>query len=106
MMVGLGIEPPKEKCDDKNCPFHGELSVRGRVFTGTVVSDKMSKTVVVECEHMHKVAKYERYERRTSKLHAHNPPCINARIGDKVKFMECRKLSKTKTFAIVQRMVA
>ena len=106
MMVGLGIEPPKEKCDDKNCPFHGKLSVRGRVFTGTVVSDKMSKTVVVECEHMHKVGKYERYERRTSKLHAHNPPCINARIGDKVKFMECRKLSKTKTFAIVQRMVA
>jgi small subunit ribosomal protein S17 len=106
MMVGLGIEPPKEKCDDKNCPFHGELSVRGRVFTGMVVSDKMSKTVVVECEHMHKVGKYERYERRTSKLHAHNPPCINARVGDKVKFMECRKLSKTKTFAIVQRMVA
>ena len=106
MMVGLGIEPPKEKCDDKNCPFHGELSVRGRVFTGLVVSDKMSKTVVVECEHMYKVGKYERYERRTSKLHAHNPPCINAHVGDKVKFMECRKLSKTKTFAIVQRMVA
>jgi len=106
MMVGLGIEPPKEKCEDKNCPFHGALSVRGRVFMGTVVSDKMSKTVVVECEHMHKVGKYERYERRTSKLHAHNPPCINARIGDKVKFMECRRLSKTKTFAIVQRMVA
>jgi small subunit ribosomal protein S17 len=105
-MVGLGIEPPKEKCEDKNCPFHGVLSVRGRVFTGTVVSDKMSKTVVVECEHMHKVGKYERYERRTSKLHAHNPPCINAHVGDKVKFMECRKLSKTKTFAIVQRMVA
>jgi small subunit ribosomal protein S17 len=106
MMVGLGIEPPKEKCDDKNCPFHGSLSVRGRIFVGTVVSDKMSKTVVVELEHMHKVRKYERYARRTSKLHVHNPPCINAHVGDKVKFMECRRLSKTKAFVIVQKMGA
>jgi len=106
LMVGLGIEPPTEKCDDRNCPFHGTLSVRGRIFTGTVVSDKMSRTVVVEHEHMRKIAKYERYERRTSKLHAHNPPCINAHVGDKVRFMECRRLSKTKTFAIVQKMGA
>ncbi len=105
-MVGLGIEPPKEKCEDRNCPFHGVLSVRGRAFAGVVVSDKMLRTATVELEHMHKIAKYERYERRTSKLHAHNPPCIAARVGDKVKLMECRRLSKTKSFVVVQKMGA
>lgn len=103
-MVGLGIEPPKEKCSDKNCPFHGSLSVRGRIFEGIVTSDKMSKTVTVELEYVRKIPKYERYERRTSKLHAHNPPCINARAGDKVKVMECRRLSKTKSFVVVQKL--
>lgn len=102
-MVGLGIEPPKQKCEDRNCPFHGTLSVRGRAFEATVVSDKMARTVTVELEHMHKIAKYERYERRTSKLHAHNPPCIAARAGDKVKLMECRRLSKTKSLVVVQK---
>ena len=105
-MVGLGIEPPKQKCEDRNCPFHGTLSVRGRAFEGTVVSDKMARTVTVELEHMRKIAKYERYERRTSKLHAHNPPCIAARVGDKVKIMECRRLSKTKSFVVVQKLGA
>lgn len=105
-MVGLGIEPPKQKCEDRNCPFHGTLSVRGRAFEGTVVSDKMARTVTVELEHMHKIAKYERYERRTSKLHAHNPPCIAAHAGDKVKLMECRRLSKTKSLVVVQKLEA
>jgi small subunit ribosomal protein S17 len=102
-VVGLGIEPPKEKCSDKNCPFHGTLSVRGRVFEGIVVSDKMQKTVTVELEYVRRIAKYERSERRTSRFHAHNPPCINARVGDKVKVMECRRLSKTKPFVVVQK---
>lgn len=103
-MVGLNIEPPKERCSDENCPFHGTLSVRGRIFEGIVTSDKTSKTVTVELEYMRKVAKYERYERRTSKLHAHSPPCINARVGDKVRVMECRRLSKTKSFVVVQKL--
>lgn len=72
---------------------------------GVVVSDKMQKTVTVKLEYAHKVPKYERYERRTSKIHAHNPPCINARIGDRVKIAECRRLSKTKAFVVVQKLV-
>ncbi len=103
-MVGMGIEPPKEKCSDVKCPFHGELSVRGRAFEGVVVSDKMAGTVTVELERMQFIPKYERYERRTSKFHAHNPSCIAAKTGDKVKIMECRRLSKTKTFVVVQKM--
>lgn len=103
-MAGLGIPPPSQSCGDRNCPFHGGLSVRGRLFEGVVVSDKMQKTVTVEVEHVHKVRKYERYERRTSKIHAHNPPCINAQAGDRVKIAECRRLSKTKAFVVVQKV--
>ena len=106
MGVGLNIEPPKERCFDKDCPFHGTLAVRGRILEGVVVSDKMSKTVTVEIERVQKVKKYERYERRTSKIHAHNPPCISARQGDRVKIMECRRLSKTKAFTVVQKLEA
>lgn len=104
MMVGMEIEPPKEKCSDPKCPFHGNLSVRGKALEGVVVSDKMARTVTVELERMRWVAKYERYERRTSKYHAHNPPCISAKAGDRVKIMECRRLSKTKSFVVVQKL--
>ena len=103
-MVGMGIEPPKEKCSDVNCPFHGELPVRGRAFEGLVVSDKMAGTVTVGLERMHYIPKYERYERRGSKFHAHNPPCIAAKTGDKVRIMGCRRLSKTKAFVVVQKL--
>jgi small subunit ribosomal protein S17 len=99
----MGIEPPKEACSDPRCPFHGSLSVRGRVFEGMVSSDKMARTVTVELERMHLVSKYERYERRTSKIHAHNPPCIGAKVGERVKIMECRRLSGTKSFVVVQK---
>jgi len=94
----------KTECTDRNCPFHGTLSVRGRTFEGVVMSDKMQRTVVVELEHVHKVAKYERYERRTSRHAAHNPPCISARTGDRVKIAECRRLSKTVSFVVVGKL--
>ncbi|MEM2192634.1 MAG: 30S ribosomal protein S17 [Candidatus Hadarchaeales archaeon] len=92
------------KCDDPKCPFHGRLSTRGRVMEGVVVSDKMAKTVTVQIERLHYLPKYERYERRTSKIHAHNPPCLNVKTGEKVRIMECRKLSKTKSFVVIERV--
>jgi small subunit ribosomal protein S17 len=98
------MEAPKKTCSDPKCPFHGSLSVRGRAFEGVVASDRMDRTVTVNLERMHYVLKYERYERRTSKIHAHNPPCIEARVGDKVRIMECRRLSKTKSFVVVQKL--
>jgi small subunit ribosomal protein S17 len=49
--------------------------------------------------------KYERFEWRTGKYMAHNPPCINAVIGTKVKIMECRPLSKTKAFVVIEQKV-
>jgi small subunit ribosomal protein S17 len=72
------------------------------VLDGTVVSDKMSRTVVVQREYLKRNIKFDRYEKRRSKIHAHNPPCINAKAGDHVVIAECRPLSKTKTFVIVE----
>ncbi|MFQ6050412.1 MAG: 30S ribosomal protein S17 [Candidatus Hydrothermarchaeota archaeon] len=101
--IGLDVVPPKEKCNDKRCPFHGELAIRGQILEGLVVSDKMDKTVVVQRVYLKPVKKYERYERRKSKILAHNPPCINAKKGEKVKISECRPLSKGKSFVVIEK---
>ncbi len=100
--IGLDVQPPEKECDDPKCPFHGMLPVRGQVLRGIVVSSKMEKTAVVLRTYEHKVPKYERYEKRRSKIHAHNPPCINAKEGDKVTIAECRPLSKTKSHVIIE----
>jgi len=100
--IGLDVQPPTKECTDPNCPFHGTLSVRGQVLSGVVVSDKMDKTVVVQRTYVKKNVKYERYEKRKSKVHAHNPPCINAAEGANVTIAECRPLSKTKSYVIVE----
>lgn len=97
------LKEPTRECDDVNCPFHGTLSVRGRVLEGAVVSDRMAKSVVVSIEYMKFYPKYERYARMNSRITAHNPPCIDAKTGDKVKIAECRPISKTKAFVVVEK---
>lgn len=101
--IGIDVREPEKECEDDNCPFHGTLPVRGQVLKGEVVSDKAPKTVIVLRSYLKKIAKYERYEKRTSKIHAYNPPCINAKVGDIVKIAECRPLSKTKSFVVVEK---
>lgn len=100
--IGLPVSIPKEKCEDINCPFHGKLPVRGRIFVGKVKSAKMDKAVVVEWTRRIYIQKYERYLEKKSRLAAHNPPCVNAVEGDTVKIVECRPLSKTKSFVVVE----
>lgn len=99
--MGIDVDFPKEKCNDKNCPFHGNLKCRGRIFVGTVISTKMHKTVVVEWLRMSYLPQYERYEKKRTRIKAYNPVCLNAKEGDIVKISECRKLSKTKSFVVV-----
>ncbi|UCG68348.1 MAG: 30S ribosomal protein S17 [Thermoplasmata archaeon] len=101
--IGVNVIPPKGQCTDKNCPFHGTLPVRGQIIEGVVVSDKMDNTVVVKKDYRRYIPKYERYELRTGKYKAHNPPCIDAKVGTKVKIMECRALSKTKSFVVIEQ---
>jgi small subunit ribosomal protein S17 len=102
--IGLDVTPPKVECNDPYCPFHGSLPVRGRIFEGIVVSDKMNRAVVVRRDYLWYVKKYMRYEKRKSLLHAHNPPCINAKIGDRVKIAECRPISKTISFVVIEKL--
>jgi small subunit ribosomal protein S17 len=78
-------------------------STRGRTFTGIITSDKMSKTVTVEWNRRHYLPKYERYEKRRTKVKAHNPDNIDAQVGDKVTIMETKPLSKTKHFIIIKK---
>jgi small subunit ribosomal protein S17 len=104
MVMSLTFKKPKKTCEDRNCPFHGELPVRGRVLDGVVVSAKMDKTVVVERDYLLYVSKFMKYERRRSRIPSHNPSCVDAKEGDRVTIAECRPVSKTVSFVVVERM--
>ena len=88
----------KKKSKDEN------IIPRGRSFTGVVVSVNPHKTAVVEWEWWRYAVKYERYEKKRTRVSAHNPASINAEKGDRVLIKECRPLSKTKKFIIVKKL--
>jgi small subunit ribosomal protein S17 len=70
-----------------------------RTLDGTVVSDKMDKTVVVRVERLVREPHYEKYVRRYSRFMAHDPE--NAcRVGDRVRIIEHRPLSKRKRWKV------
>jgi small subunit ribosomal protein S17 len=104
MVMSLTFKKPRKTCEDTNCPFHGELPVRGRVFQGVVVSAKMDKTVVVERDYLLYISKFMRYERRRSRIPSHNPPCIDAKEGDRVTIAETRPICKTVSFVVVEKL--
>ncbi|NOX36122.1 MAG: 30S ribosomal protein S17 [Calditrichaeota bacterium] len=68
---------------------------------GVVVSDKMDKTVVVAVERLVKHPLYKKYIKRTKKFKAHDER-NECQVGDKVKIMETRPLSKTKRWRVVE----
>lgn len=103
-MATLVLKKPRKSCDDVNCPFHGSLRIRGRVLDGVVLSAKMDKTAVVRRDYQLYVRKFRRYERRHSHISAHNPPCLNVKEGERVRMAECRPLSKTVSFVVVERL--
>jgi len=101
----IGIAPqPRRTCDDINCPFHGTVAVRGRIIEAVVISDKMDKTVTVEKTQLQLVRKYKRYQRKRTRIHAHNPPCINVTVGDRVRIGECRPLAKSVSFVVIEKV--
>jgi len=101
--IGIpNIEPPIKTCDDKNCPFHGSLPVRGKMFVGIVQKTKMQKAITVKIDYLKYNKKYQRYERRNSKISVHCPPCIEAQPGDIVQLISCRKISKTISTVVIQ----
>lgn len=101
--VGIQVgNMPEKECDDEHCPFHGSITVRGRIFEGIVTSTKRQKTVTVRRDYLFKVKKYNRYERRNSKQSVHCPPCIQVEEGDTVVYMETRKISKTVASVVIE----
>ncbi len=105
-LASLSLKKPRKSCTDPHCPFHGSLSVRGRVLDGIVISLKMDKTAIIRRDYLQYVPKFKRYERRHSHIPAHNPSCLTIKENDKVKVAECRPISKTVSFVIVEKLEA
>ena len=72
-----------------------------KVRTGVVVSDRMDKTVLVRIEQVVRHRAYGKIVRRSSKLAAHDES-NDAHVGDTVRLMETRPLSKTKRWRVVE----
>jgi len=103
--VGLGIKTPKTAIEgryiDKKCPFTGNVSIRGRILRGIVASTKMKRTIVVRRDYLHYVPKYNRYEKRHANITAHCSPAFTVKEGDIVTIGQCRPLSKTIRFNVI-----
>ena len=85
--------PTSDSVDERN-------SLR-KTRVGVVTSDKMNKTIVVEVERRVPHPRFKKIVRRTSKFHAHDEK-EEAKIGDKVRIMETRPLSKTKRWRLLE----
>jgi small subunit ribosomal protein S17 len=72
-----------------------------RTVIGQVVSNKMEKTIVVKSERKVRHPLYGKYIRRSTKYHVHDES-NECNIGDVVTIKECRPLSKTKSWTLVQ----
>jgi small subunit ribosomal protein S17 len=72
-----------------------------KVIVGTVISDKMNKTIIVRSMHKSKHASYSRVIKRYNKFKAHDEK-NSAKIGDVVQIVETRPLSKEKNFRLVK----
>lgn len=69
--------------------------------SGVVTSDKMDQTVTVMIERKIKHPLYGKYVKKSTKIHAHDPE-NKCQQGDFVKIAECRPISKTKTWKVVE----
>ena len=104
--VGLGFKTPAEAKEgnyvDKKCPFTGDVSIRGRIIKGLVISNKMKRTIVVRRDYLHYIRKYRRYEKRHTNISAHCSPAFKVKEGDVVTIGQCRPLSKTVRFNVLK----
>ena len=73
---------------------------KGKILSGTVVSDKMKDTIVVEVSRFEKHPKYDKYMNISKKFKVHDAGNTK-KIGDKVEIIETRPISKDKHFKLV-----
>jgi len=81
-----------------------DFTTRGRTFIGKVISNKMAKTAKIQWDRRSYLYKYERYQKKRSAVMAHVPEGMTISIGDTVKIAECRPISKTKNFIIIEQV--
>ncbi|MGC8644753.1 MAG: 30S ribosomal protein S17 [Thermoplasmata archaeon] len=103
--IGIEVKEPEEQCTDKKCPFHGEINVKSPIIEGKVVSVSMRNTVTILRQYLRKNEKYERYEKRRRKYHAHLPPCIHVAVGDSVRIAYAKPLAKSVSFVVIEKVV-
>ena len=105
--IGLGFKTPASAINDtyidKKCPFTGNVSIRGRILKGIVVSNKMKRTIVVRRDYLQYIPKYRRFEKRHKRMSVHCSPCFhNVTEGDIVTVGQCRPLAKTVKFNVIE----
>mmetsp|Transcript_6519 Transcript_6519/g.14895 ORF Transcript_6519/g.14895 Transcript_6519/m.14895 type:complete len:139 (+) Transcript_6519:48-464(+) len=103
--IGLSIKinsvAKNLKFVDKKCPFTGNVSIRGRILRGKIISTKMEKTVIVRRDYLHWIQKYKRFEKRHKNIPCHCSPLFRVKEGDFVTIGQCRPLSKTVRFNVI-----
>ena len=104
--VGLGFKVPADAIQgeyvDKKCPFTGNVSIRGRILKGLVLSTKMKHTIIVRRDYLHYVKKYQRYQKHHKNIPAHCSPAFKKITeGDIATIGQCRPLSKTVRFNVL-----
>ncbi len=100
--IGLKVKEPERSCSDNHCPFHGGLSIRGKLFDGKVTGSKARQTITLQKDAPLYFIKFKRYARGTSTIHAHVPRCIDVETGDHVLAAECRPISKSVSYVVVE----
>lgn len=79
-----------------------DFNTRGSVHRGLVASTRAKKTAIVVIQYTAPVHKFERVEKRQSKIPAHVPDDVIVHEGDTVEIAETRKISKTKSFIVTK----
>ena len=100
--IGLNVNEPKRECNDVHCPFHGGLAIRGKLFDGKVTGTKAKQTITLQKEAPVYFSKFKRYARGKSTIHAHVPGCIDVESGSHVLTAECRPISKSVSYVVVE----
>jgi len=77
-----------------------QINTTGKTFEGSVVSDKMTNTIVVSLEYTKRHPLYKKIVRKHKNIYAENN--LSAKIGDIVKVRETRPLSKLKRFTTLE----
>jgi small subunit ribosomal protein S17 len=90
-----------ERQTDQGPASSGAGKHRRRERTGVVVSDAMTKTVVVRVEQVYRHPKYDKVVRRSRTFYAHDE-ADSAHVGDVVRIRETRPLSKLKRWCVVE----